>query len=280
VASRARLNPYVRGLIYGMHMAGATLEGITDAVRKPDGSALTQQGAWHCIGLCKANGGARWDGDAQNPGRRPRKTTVAMDKALVSIISKHRGSALVTVAFVKKMLPQWRAVSNTTVERRLGEAGLSYLSRRRKSLVPSQHKAARLRWARWIKRRPLVELGRYAYSDGTVFYLGRTAAEAEDQSRAALGKYVWRQAGGSDALYEDCVGPSSYWKAQGVPVRIWGLLANGVLHVSMAGIAASRSRPDYLVSRWHGLLQRHVLTLLAVRSVAPRWSLCCQTVNV
>ena len=147
-----------------------------------------------------------------------------MDKALVSLIFKHRGSALVTVAFVKKMLPQCRAVSNTTVERRLGEAGLSYLSRGRKSLVPLQHKAAWLRWARWIKRRPLVELGRYAYSDGTVSYLGRTTAEAEDQSRAALGKYVWRQAGGPDALYEDFVGPSSHWKAQGVPVRIWVFL--------------------------------------------------------
>ena len=89
MASRARLNPYARGLIYGMHMAGATLEVISDAVRKPAGSALTQQGAWHRIGLCKANGGARWDGEAQNPGRRPRTTTLAMDKALVSLIFKH-----------------------------------------------------------------------------------------------------------------------------------------------------------------------------------------------
>ncbi len=33
--------------------------------------------------------------------------------------------------------------------------------------------------------------------------------------------------------YEDCVGPSSYWKAQGLPVRVWGLLANGVLHITV-----------------------------------------------
>ena len=40
-------------------------------------------------------------------------------------------------------------------------------------------------------------------------------------------------ADGSDGLYEDCVGPSSYYKAQGIPVRIWGLLANGQLFVAV-----------------------------------------------
>ena len=39
-------------------------------------------------------------------------------------------------------------------------------------------------------------------------------------------------ADGSDGLYEDCVRPSSYYKAQGIPVRIWGLLANGQLFVT------------------------------------------------
>ena len=40
-----------------------------------------------------------------------------------------------------------------------------------------------------------------------------------------------RLADGSDGLYEDRVGPSSYYRAQGIPVRIWGLLANGQLFV-------------------------------------------------
>ena len=31
---------------------------------------------------------------------------------------------------------------------------------------------------------------------------------------------------------QDCVGPSSHWKAQGKPVRVWGLLANGVLFIT------------------------------------------------
>jgi len=69
------------------------------------------------------------------------------------------------------------------------------------------------------------------YSDGTVFYLDRTAAENEHTRRAALGPYVWRKADRTDALYRDCVGASTYKKAQGLPVRIWGLLAEGVLHI-------------------------------------------------
>ena len=40
-------------------------------------------------------------------------------------------------------------------------------------------------------------------------------------------------ADGSDGLYEGCVGPSSYYKAQGTPVRIWGLPANGQLFVTV-----------------------------------------------
>ena len=51
--------------------------------------------------------------------------------------------------------------------------------------------------------------------------------------RAALGVSVWRQAGGSDALFEEYVDPSAYWKAQGLPVRVWGLLADGVLYITV-----------------------------------------------
>ena len=76
-------------------------------------------------------------------------------------------------------------------------------------------------------------LERWAYSDGTVFFLDRDAAENESSKRAALGRFVWRHADGKDALYADCVGPSSCTKGQGVPVRIWGLLAKGRLHVAV-----------------------------------------------
>ena len=131
------------------------------------------------------------------------------------------------------MLPDWRALSKHTIERRLGEAGLAWLRRRKKALVPTAHKPARLLWAKWVARRPPAELARWAYTDGTCFYLARSSGEVEDKSRAALGPYVWRQASGNDSLYEECIGPSACWKGQGVPVRVWGVLAHGVLHVTV-----------------------------------------------
>ena len=64
-----------------------------------------------------------------------------------------------------------------------------------------------------------------------VFYLDRTAAEAEDSKRRSLGTHVWRRSDNKDAMYQDCLGPSSYSKGQGIPVKVWGMLACGVLHI-------------------------------------------------
>ena len=38
---------------------------------------------------------------------------------------------------------------------------------------------------------------------------------------------------GHDGLYEECVGPSAYWKSQGTSVRVWGLLAAGILFITV-----------------------------------------------
>ena len=124
--SRVRLSPFLRGAVYGMHLADASLDTIAKAMRKPDGTKLSQQGVWHCIQLCDENGGVKWDGVVETGGRS-RETTDKMDKALVDLVFKHRGSAIVTIPFLKKKLPEWRAVSHKTVERRLGDAGLARL---------------------------------------------------------------------------------------------------------------------------------------------------------
>ena len=58
-----------------------------------------------------------------------------------------------------------------------------------------------------------------------------TDAEFQESGMAALGPCVYRRTDRRDALYEDCLGPSSYRKGQGAPVRIWGMLACGRLHI-------------------------------------------------
>jgi hypothetical protein len=36
-----------------------------------------------------------------------------------------------------------------------------------------------------------------------------------------------------DAMFQECLGPSSYKKSQGVPVRVWGVLSIGALNVEI-----------------------------------------------
>ena len=48
---------------------------------------------------------------------------------------------------------------------------------------------------------------------------------------AAMGKWVWRYTDGRDALFQENLGPSAYKKAQGIPVRVWGMLSEGTLHI-------------------------------------------------
>ena len=78
-----------------------------------------------------------------------------------------------------------------------------------------------------------------------------------DIQRDAVGTHVWRMADGSDALHDDCVGPSQYKKSQGVPIRVWGLLANGKLHTHVLDQGEVLDRyayqeivEDYFPSGW------------------------------
>ena len=84
-------------------------------------------------------------------------------------------------------------------------------------------------YCRWVLRQPQSELNRWAYIDGTTFYLARTEAEHTDKQRAALGRYCWRMDNGQDSLADRNVGPSAYAKAQGQPIKIWGLFCDGRL---------------------------------------------------
>ena len=137
---------------------------------------------------------------------------------MVQIVFKHRARTVVTAKYIRKVLPAARKLSVRTLQKRLREAGLAWLRRRRKSIVPTFHREARLQWGTWVLRRTAQILSRWAYTDGTVFYLANSMSLLENKRRARLGPMVWRMADGSDSLYEDCIGPSSYAKSQGMPV--------------------------------------------------------------
>ena len=71
------------------------------------------------------------------------------------------------------------------------------------------------------------------YTDGCSFDLARTAEEIEQSERRTLGPMVYRMHEATDSLYKDCTGPSLYSKAQSERVRVWGLLIDSQLHISI-----------------------------------------------
>ena len=259
-ASRTNLTPYLRGIAIGLFLAGYTLSEIAQEIEKPDGSNPCYQSIATLVDQAQSHGIFQWSGDGEkvNAGR-PRITTDALDRAIEKEVFKNRGSAKVTVDHIRKVVKGARKISKSTVARRLGEAGLRWLRRRRKTLVPQAHKQSRLEWAAWTLGRTAATLARWAYTDGTVFYLANSESTREWNNRGALGTMVWRMADGSDALFEDCVGPSAYWKAQGLPVRVWGLLVAGILFVSVLpeGECMNREWYTWLIhNRFPGWLRK------------------------
>ena len=46
-------------------------------------------------------------------------------------------------------------------------------------------------------------------------------------------------------IAEECIGPSAYWKAQGRPVKIWGLLLDGELRTYVLPVGESMTMKRY-----------------------------------
>ena len=116
--SRMELNPFLRGVMYGMHLAGMTFREIADEIEKPDGQHPAQQSVSSVVQIAEANGGMAWDGQrAEVPGR-PRVTTDALDRGILKLVYRYRWSSMVTVKFIKKHLPSARTVSDATIARR------------------------------------------------------------------------------------------------------------------------------------------------------------------
>ena len=210
------------------HELGPT--AISELVLKPDGETLYSVQAINDA-MSKIQKKPAWKGERKAGSGRKRETSKEQDKTIVREVFRNRGRARVTVAFLKKKFLWLRAFSNFLVEDRLHKAGLEYLRRRRKTLVPKKYIRGRLIYCDWVRKQSMRMLRSIAYSDGTTFFRDLTEERKELTNRLALGPYVWRRTDRKDALYQDCCGPSSYSKAQGAPVKMWGLLANCKLNV-------------------------------------------------
>ena len=224
-------------------MSGAAISRI---LRKPDGkSSWSEQAIQVAISKLASEPGCR--GERQVGSGRPRETTKVQDTALVRQVFQCRGRHKVTVAYLRRMLPWTRAFSNSLLEDRLHEAGLKWMRRRGKMTVTAAYLAPRIAYSDAILRKHQSTLNAWAYTDGCSFYLDRTEEESEHSHLAALGSYVWRRTDFRDAMFQECLGPSSYNKAQGVPVRVWGVLAQGAAHVLQQGTVMNQDLYEELI---------------------------------
>ena len=228
--SELHMTPFEIGQVkaHMEHDLGAT--EIARRVFKADGKNTWTRGAVQTV-MEKIRTQKKWRGERKEGSGAQRKTTAAVDKKIEKEVMRYRGKKKVTVKYIKRAVPAVRNLGKGLVASRLHDIGLAKLRRRKKVIVPGkEHKAARLVYAAAVKRMRDSTLKKWAYTDGMSYYLGTTEEDQHSKTRAALGQYVWRMEDGSDAMYEDCIGPSAYKKCQGKPVKVWGLLAGGVLY--------------------------------------------------
>ena len=123
------------------------------------------------------------------------------EKQLIAFVFNERCKAVATAGYCQKRLDCLRRVSTQTVRNYLHKAGLAWLRRRGKSWVPSEIKTARAKQCEWILSHRQPSLDRWAYVDGTTFYLARGPLEHEGKQRVALGHAMYRMANGKDVLW-------------------------------------------------------------------------------
>ena len=253
-----QLGVFQVGQVKAHHWHGLGPSAIAKIVRKPGKKKLfySATAISDCIRKLEAN--PEWTGVRKSGSGPPRKTTEAQDEQLLDLVLKLRGKRKVTVNYLRTCFSWAKNLGNSALEERLHDAGLAYLRRRRKTLVLKLDRPGRLQYCRWVLKQRQGFLDQWCWADGTVFFLDRTEAENEETQRAALGTHVWKMTDGSDALYDDCVGPSCYKKGQGHPVKIWGLLANAKLHIHVLEQGETLDQSVYLelvedyFSKWKG----------------------------
>ena len=132
-----------------------------------------------------------YDGENRSAGGRPRDLTPEQEKIVKDILLRDVGRVKVTARYVKKIEPQLRHCLDKTIQRTFQRLGYSYRYRRKKAAIGKKYIPERLKYCAWLQKQEQRYLNRFAYTDGTTFFLPRDDAEREDKERAALGPKCW-----------------------------------------------------------------------------------------
>ena len=263
----ARFNAFTRGKIVGKAEDGAPRERIRATVFKKDGAKASLKAIDKVLEHARAD--PEWQGEDSKAGGRPPKLTAPELRQLKRFIHAEVGLAKVTMPYMRKRLPFLRCLSKECLRQTLRRLGYGWRLRRGKAAIAKKYKPQRLAYSQWVSAQPQRDLNRWAYVDGTTFYLARTAEEQEDKERHALGKFCYRLLDGSDSLEDQNVGPSSYAKAQGQPIKIWGFLCDGRLEY-MVLPKGHDTRGKETTQHMNGVRYRRMVT-----QYFPAWRKAC-----
>ena len=86
-ASHARIGLLLKGIIYGMYLAGNTVSEIASEVLTPDGASPTEVAVRVAIAFVAAHGGMLFDGVAEkHGGGRSKVASDALDNKISRIL--------------------------------------------------------------------------------------------------------------------------------------------------------------------------------------------------
>ena len=155
--SRAGLDAFTGGVIWGMHIGKVRREDMQKHLQKKEGARPTLDCIDKVIGHKTAD--PDWRGEESRAGGRPHALSDKEKKLLIRLVFRHRGQAIFTVNYCTRKLKFLKKVRLTCVKGALHNAG------RQKSWVPPPHKEARLAYCRWLKDRHQQTLDRFAYTE-------------------------------------------------------------------------------------------------------------------
>ena len=111
MSSTAQLTPFEIGQIKAHLHDGVGPAEIARIITKLAGPHPSQRSVSDAAEKLRED--PSWRGERQSASGRPHATSPALDKAIVDIVFRHRGSAKVTVAFIKKSIVAARCPDNT-----------------------------------------------------------------------------------------------------------------------------------------------------------------------
>ena len=94
------------------------------------------------------------------------------------------GLAKAAMPYMRKRLPFLRRLSKECLRQSMRRMGYGWRLRRGKAAIGKKYKPQRQEYSDWVLKQPQRDLNRWAYVDGTTFYLARTAEEHEDKEKA------------------------------------------------------------------------------------------------